>query len=90
MTFCASILEPVSGRFLECFTTEPAVQLYTGNFPKGNIIGKRGNAYNYRNGMCLETQHYPDSPNKPQFPNTILKPDKVYYSVTEYRFGVTK
>ena len=73
MTFCASILEPASGRFVECFTTEPAVQLYSGNFLKGNIIGKRGNAYNYRNGMCLETQHYPDSPTPSKFPEYIGK-----------------
>lgn len=90
MTFCASILEPVSGRFLECFTTEPAVQLYTGNFLKGNIIGKRGNAYNYRNGMCLETQHYPDSPHHPNFPNTLLKPCETLKSTTIYKFSVKK
>jgi aldose 1-epimerase len=88
MTFCASIQEPVSGRFLECFTTEPAVQLYTGNFLKGNIIGKRGNAYNYRNGMCLETQHYPDSPHHPNFPNTLLKPGETLKSTTIYKFSV--
>ena len=90
MTFCASILEPASGRFLECFTTEPAVQLYTGNFLKGNIIGKRGNAYNYRNGMCLETQHYPDSPHHPNFPNTLLKPGETLKSTTIYKFSVKK
>lgn len=88
MTFCASLSEPVSGRFLECFTTEPAVQLYTGNFLKGNIIGKRGNAYNYRNGMCLETQHYPDSPHHPNFPNTLLKPGETLKSTTIYKFSV--
>ncbi len=88
MTFCASIYEPVSGRFLECFTTEPAVQLYTGNFLKGNIIGKRGNPYNYRNGMCLETQHYPDSPHHPNFPNTLLKPGETLKSTTIYKFSV--
>ncbi|MBL7965383.1 MAG: galactose mutarotase [Prolixibacteraceae bacterium] len=88
MTFCASIYEPVSGRFVECFTTEPAVQLYTGNFLKGNIIGKRGNPYNYRNGMCLETQHYPDSPHHPNFPNTLLKPGETLKSTTIYKFSV--
>ncbi len=90
MTFCASLLEPASGRFMECFTTEPAVQLYTGNFLKGNIIGKRGNAYNYRNGICLETQHYPDSPHHPNFPNTLLKPGETLKSTTIYTFSVKK
>ena len=90
MTFCASIYEPVSGRFLECFTTEPAVQLYTGNFLKGDIIGKRGNPYKYRNGMCLETQHYPDSPHHPAFPNTLIKPGETLKSTTIYKFSVKK
>jgi len=90
MTFCASLYEPQSGRFLECFTTEPAVQLYSGNFLKGNIIGKRGNPYNYRNGICLETQHYPDSPHHPNFPNTLLKPGETLKSTTIYKFSVKK
>ena len=90
MTFCASLYEPKSGRFLECFTTEPAVQLYSGNFLKGNIIGKRGNPYNYRNGICLETQHYPDSPHHPNFPNTLLKPGETLKSTTIYKFSVKK
>jgi aldose 1-epimerase len=90
MTFCASIYEPQSGRFLECFTTEPAVQLYTGNFLNGTIIGKRGNPYNYRNGMCLETQHYPDSPHHPEFPNTLVKPGETLKSTTIYKFSVKK
>ena len=88
MTFCASLYEPVSGRFLECFTTEPAVQLYTGNFLNGTIIGKRGNPYNHRNGMCLETQHYPDSPHHPAFPNTLLNPGETLKSTTIYKFSV--
>ncbi len=90
MTFCASLYEPASGRFMECFTTEPAVQLYTGNFLKGDIIGKRGNPYNYRNGVCLETQHYPDSPHHPNFPNTLLKPGETLKSTTIYKFSVKK
>jgi aldose 1-epimerase len=88
MTFCASLYEPASGRFMECFTTEPAVQLYTGNFLTGSIIGKRGNPYNYRNGICLETQHYPDSPHHPNFPNTLLKPGETLKSTTIYKFSV--
>ena len=88
LTLCASLYEPASGRFLECFTTEPAVQLYTGNFLTGSIIGKRGNPYNYRNGICLETQHYPDSPHHPNFPNTLLKPGETFKSTTIYKFSV--
>lgn len=90
MTFCASVFEPKSGRFMECTTTEPAVQLYTGNFLKGDIIGKRGNPYNYRNGICLETQHYPDSPHHANFPNTLLKPGETLKSTTIYKFSVKK
>jgi len=90
LTFCASVYEPVSGRYMECFTTEPAVQLYTGNFLTGKIIGKRGNPYNYRNGMCLETQHYPDSPHHPAFPNTLLRPGETLKSTTIYKFSVKR
>jgi len=90
LTLCASVYEPVSGRFMECFTTEPAVQVYTGNFLTGKIIGKRGNPYKYRNGMCLETQHYPDSPHHPAFPNTLLKPGEILKSTTIYKFSVKK
>lgn len=88
MTFCASLYEPASGRFMECTTTEPAVQLYTGNFLNGSQIGKRGNPYNYRNGICLETQHYPDSPHHPEFPNTLLRPGETLKSTTIYKFSV--
>ena len=88
LTFCASLFEPASGRFMECLTTEPAVQLYTGNFLNGSIIGKRGNPYKYRNGICLETQHYPDSPHHPEFPNTLLKPGETLKSSTIYKFSV--
>ncbi|MDP2334959.1 MAG: hypothetical protein Q8N05_00625 [Bacteroidota bacterium] len=90
MTFAASLYEPVSVRYMECFTTEPAVQLYTGNFLKGNVIGKRGNPYNFRNGVCLETQHYPDSPHHPNFPNTLLQPGDTLNSTTIFKFSVKK
>jgi aldose 1-epimerase len=90
MTFCASLYEPASGRFMECFTTEPAVQVYSGNFLNGEIIGKRGKPYNYRNGICLETQHYPDSPHHTNFPNTLVKPGETYKSTTIYKFSVKK
>ena len=84
---CAEVYEPTSGRVMKVFTTEPAVQLYTGNFLDGTITGRDGAVYHQHHGMCLETQHYPDSPNKPQFPNTILRPGATYRSRTEYRFS---
>lgn len=88
LTFCASVYEENSGRYMEVFTTEPAVQFYTGNFLKGNLTGKRGNIYERRNGLCLETQHYPDSPHHPHFPNTLLRPGEVLVSQTIYKFSV--
>jgi aldose 1-epimerase len=67
-------------------TTEPAIQFYSGNFLAGADVGKGGAAYAHRTGFCLETQHYPDSPNQPAFPDTILRPGSVYHSTTIYRF----
>jgi len=84
----ASVREPVTGRTLDVFTTEPGMQLYTGNFLNGSIIGKGGQRYGHRAGFCLETQHYPDSPNRPEFPSTILQPGQEYRSRTIFRFGV--
>lgn len=88
MTFCGSAYEPKSGRYMEIYTTEPAVQFYTGNFLKGNLTGKSGKKYERRYGMCFETQHYPDSPNHSNFPNTILKPGDTLKSTTIYKFSV--
>ena len=84
----AYVSEPVSGRTLDVFTTEPGVQLYTGNFLDGSIIGKGGRRYGHRAGFCLETQHYPDSPNRPEFPSIILRPGRPYRSRTVFKFGV--
>jgi aldose 1-epimerase len=81
------VVEPVGGRTLECRTTEPGVQFYTGNFLE-NIRGKGGATYNRQEGFCLETQHYPDSPNQPDFPGTELSPDETYAQTCIYRFGV--
>ena len=80
--------EPASGRIMEVFTTEPGLQFYSGNFLDGGITGKAGAVYRFRNGFCLETQHYPDSPNQPSFPSTILRPGEEYRSRTVYRFSV--
>ncbi len=83
----ATVKDPESGRFMEVLTTEPAVQFYTGNFLDGKLSGK-GATYGKRSGLCLETQHYPDSPNQPQFPSTVLKPGDTYHTTTQYRFSV--
>lgn len=84
----AEVEEPVSGRILEVWTTEPGLQCYTGNFLNGRLTGKGGRPYLRRSGFCLETQHYPDSPNRPEFPSTLLRPGEIYATVTEYRFRV--
>ncbi|MFW5657690.1 MAG: aldose epimerase family protein [Bacteroidota bacterium] len=88
LVFTAKVTEPTTGRTMEVYTTEPAVQLYTGNFLDGTITGKDGTVYEHRSGLCLETQHYPDSPNHPDFPSTVLNPDEKYESTTIYKFGV--
>lgn len=83
----ARVTEPASGRVMEVLTTEPGIQFYTGNFLDGTLTGKGGKVYQKRYGFCLETQHYPDSPNKPQFPTTALKPGEIYNSTTIYKFS---
>ena len=83
----ARVYEPVSGRVLEVYTTEPGVQFYTGNFLDGSIKGKGGQVYQRRYGFCLETQHFPDSPNKPDFPSTVLKPGEKYATTTIFKFS---
>jgi aldose 1-epimerase len=72
---------------MECFTTEPGVQLYTGNHLKGTETGKAGVAYTKRTGFCLETQHFPDSPNQPDFPTTLVQPGETFKSTTIYKFS---
>ncbi|HMG32686.1 MAG TPA: aldose epimerase family protein [Blastocatellia bacterium] len=80
--------EPASGRVLEVYTVEPGMQFYSGNFLDGSITGKGNQVYKKRFGFCLETQHFPDSPNKPSFPSTVLKPGQKYRSTTIYKFSV--
>ena len=84
----ATVYEPDSGRLLETYTTEPGVQFYSGNFLNGKITGKYGIQYNHRNGLCLETQHFPDSPNKPHFPSVRLTPEDQFESTTVYKFSL--
>lgn len=86
----ARVIEPVSGRTLEVATTEPGLQFYSGNFLDGTVTGKEGAVYGHRTGFCLETQHFPDSPNQPAFPSTLLKPGEAYRSRTVYTFGVAR
>jgi aldose 1-epimerase len=86
----AVLADSVSGRQLEVYTTEPGLQFYTGNFLDGKFINHDGNHLNKHTALCMETQHFPDSPNKPDFPSTILKPGETYHSVTEYKVGLIK
>jgi aldose 1-epimerase len=86
----ARVVAPKTGRVLEVLTTEPGVQFYTGNFLDGKLKGKKGKVYNKRYAFCLETQHFPDSPNHPEFPTTTLKPGETYKQKTIYRFSTEK
>src|SRR5450631_359694 len=86
LTKAAEVHEPKSGRVMEVWTTEPALQFYTGNFLDGTLHGK-GKTYVRRGALCMETQHYPDSPNQPSFPSTELKPGATYHTTTVYRFS---
>jgi aldose 1-epimerase len=90
LQLAARVIEPKSGRTLEISTTEPGIQFYAGNFLDGTLTGKAGAVYRHRTGFCLETQHYPDSPNKPKFPSTTLRPGGEYRTRTVFTFGVAK
>jgi aldose 1-epimerase len=85
----ATLYEKNSGRKLRVFTDQPGLQLYTANFLDGSLNGKSGKPYLKRSSLCLETQHFPDSPNQAQFPNTILRPGEIYQSRTIYQFSVS-
>lgn len=87
LSLAATVKEPTTGRVMDVLTTEPGIQFYSGNFLDGTIVGKAGVAYARHTGFCLETQHFPDSVNRPAFPPTILQPDKTYKSTTVYRFS---
>ncbi len=87
-TLAARVYEPTSGRVMEIYTTEPGLQFYSGNFLDGTARGKHGVAYRHRYGFAMETQHFPDSPNEPAFPSTILHPGEEYRSRTIYRLTV--
>jgi aldose 1-epimerase len=87
LSFAARVSEPTTGRVMEVYTTEPGLQFYSGNFLDGTITGKRGQVYSRRCAFCLETQHFPDSPNRPDFPTTVVRPGKPYRSTTVYSFS---
>jgi aldose 1-epimerase len=88
LALAATVYEPESGRYMEVLTTEPGVQFYTGNFLDGTLTGPNNIKYVRRSGLCLETQHFPDSPNQPSFPSTILRPGETYSTKTIYKFSV--
>ena len=90
LQLAARVVEPKTGRTLEVRTSEPGIQFYSGNFLDGTLTGKQGATYNHRTGFCLETQHFPDSPNQPNFPSTTLRPGEEYRTTTVFTFGVTK
>jgi aldose 1-epimerase len=88
LSFAARIEDPgVSGRIMEIYTDQPGIQFYTGNFLDGTEKGKGGKVYQHRTGFAFETQHFPDSPNKPSFPSTVLRPGQKYDTTTEFRFS---
>lgn len=88
MAQAARLIEPTTGRSMDVLTTEPGIQFYSGNFLDGTVVGSSGGTYRQGDGLCLETQHFPDSPNQPEFPTTTLNPGEIYQSSTIYRFGV--
>jgi aldose 1-epimerase len=90
LVHAARVAEPTTGRTLDIYTTEPGLQFYSGNFLDGSITGKAGHVYRHRYGLALETQHYPDSPNHPNFPSTVLRPGQQYRSRTIFAFGVER
>jgi aldose 1-epimerase len=87
LALAATVHEPGTGRTMEVYTTEPGLQFYTGNFLDGSITGKASQVYQHRYGFCMETQHFPDSPNQPEFPSTVLQPGQEYSTTTVYKFS---
>ncbi|WP_345814153.1 aldose epimerase family protein [Paraburkholderia sp. PREW-6R] len=85
--FAARAIDPASGRVLELYTTQPGLQLYTGNSLLGNVVGSSGKTYRQSDGFALEAEHFPDSPNQPSFPSTVLRPDQTFHEVTEWHFS---
>jgi aldose 1-epimerase len=89
LMLAATVHDPATGRILDVYTTEPGIQLYTGNFLDGTLVGKRGRTYRQSDAFALETQHYPDSPHHPNFPSTVLRPGQEFTSTTIYKFSAS-
>jgi aldose 1-epimerase len=90
LVHAARLAEPMSGRVMDVITTQPGVQFYSANFLDGRLLGSNGQAYRQGDGVCLETQHFPDSPNRPEFPSTVLRPGEAFTSTTVYRFSTDR
>jgi aldose 1-epimerase len=90
LALAARVADPLSGRVLEVLTTEPGVQFYAGNMMEGGLLGRGGYEYVRHSGLCLETQHFPDSPNQPGFPSTALRPGETYRQTTIYRLSLAE
>jgi len=90
VALAATLYDPSSGRAMDLLTDQPGIQFYSGNFLDGTVKGKGGVKYQFRTGLCLETQHYPDSPNKPDFPSVVLRPGEIYRHTMILRFSVKK
>jgi len=90
ISLAAKVTEPTTGRIMELYTTEPGVQLYSGNFLDGAVAGKSDKPYAFRSAFCMETQHFPNSPNTPEFPSVVLQPDEKYHTVTIHKFSTMK
>jgi aldose 1-epimerase len=88
ISIAASLFDPASGREMQVRTTQPGIQFYTGNFLDGTLMGRNGKKIVQHGALCLETQHFPDSPNLPAFPNTILEPGQSFHETTFYKFSV--
>jgi aldose 1-epimerase len=88
LDFAASVYDPSSGRLMDVYTTEPGIQFYSGNFLNGSHIGHNNKVHKYRSAFCLETQHFPDSPNHNHFPSCIIRPGEIYKSATIYKFSI--
>jgi aldose 1-epimerase len=89
LKLAATLSDSLSGRKLEVYTTEPGLQFYTGNFLDGKFINHDGKPINFHTALCMETQHFPNSPNQPNFPSTILKPGEKYHTITIYKLSVS-
>ncbi|WP_226390277.1 aldose epimerase family protein [Penaeicola halotolerans] len=90
LSLAATVIAPANGRKMEVYTTEPGIQFYSGNFLDGSITGKEDKAYTFRSALCLETQHFPDSPNQANFPSTVLNPGETYTQTCIYKFSVVQ